>query len=336
METDRLIIDICELANEEEHPVLLARKAYSGKHFWRYSPARAKKPPLAVTDEVLERWEKTIGLKLPAAYKELFKLQNGGEPWFDTYACDGRALGLFVNSAELSPLGGEKGLLIGEVYDYVEDEGGWQEVFGPGCKMERLHVISFMYGHSVLCLDYGVKLDEALAEPEVCLLDPERDFADIFRSPSFEHFLGHLVYGGTDFYMSLHSPLGLEALAAQLTERFFAGQVAAMPAASLALLKKNGASFAFERRTSDRSGWFDFEAWYSATVDFGKLKYNIVLSPNACRSGAKLFPDSEAGYILEVSPRTTPYDNVHAGLGFARDIMEHIESKVIRLELILP
>ena len=166
----------------DDLPASLQGRRYTGRNFWQ-QPSKGRAPgELGLSDAFLDTWEKSVGFPLPRLYREHMKRQNGGLLHFESFVdATGRIHSVFINSAMLDPLP-TNGVYtpLAENFDYLLNYG--DEVFGEGHILDRLYVISYMYGHSILCLDYGFsprygggRGTEPFKEPVVRLFDTEDD-----------------------------------------------------------------------------------------------------------------------------------------------------------------
>lgn len=183
------------------------------KDFWDSLPVRWNNEagkPLPIkdgagrTDAQLDEWEQLIGgFKLPKLFREQFKVQNGGYPKRDAYrdkshkTLVGRPdrfeddmIGVFMNDSHLSPLDRSYYSFREWLHNIWDDEEIAEYL--PGWDLDKLVIISFMYGHSLLCLDYGYRPGESYAEPQVVCIETD-DFTEEMRVPDYEQFVAGLV-----------------------------------------------------------------------------------------------------------------------------------------------
>lgn len=141
-----------------------------------------------LTPALLERVERTLGYKLPAAYVELAKHQNGGIPARTchrtkeptTWADDHVAVTGIHAIGETKPYS-----LLGQLGSrFMMSEWGYPEigVYFADCPSG---------GHDMLCLDYRECGPDG--EPRVVHVDQDRDYKVTFVAPTFEAFLRELV-----------------------------------------------------------------------------------------------------------------------------------------------
>ena len=137
-----------------------------------------------LTDALVVSIEKELGYKLPQAYIELMKLQNGGAPNFTnhrtqeptSWAEDHVAItGIYgINRSKPSSLGGQFGSRF-----WIE-ERGYPPIGVYFCDCPSA-------GHDMICLDYRKCGPDG--EPQVVHVDQELDYRITFVADSFEKFI---------------------------------------------------------------------------------------------------------------------------------------------------
>jgi len=137
-----------------------------------------------VTDADVASIESELGYKLPRAYVELIKAQNGGIPTRanhrtserTSWAADHVAItGIFgIDRAKSSSLSGECGS------QFWVDEWGYPPIGIYVCDCPSA-------GHDMICLDYSKCGPDG--EPEVVHIDQESDYAITLVANNFESFL---------------------------------------------------------------------------------------------------------------------------------------------------
>lgn len=137
-----------------------------------------------LTDELAASIESELGYKLPAAYIELMKFQNGGMPKLTdhktqkstSWAKDHIAItGIYgINKSKRSSLGGQFGS------KFWAKEWGYPPigVYFADCPSA---------GHDMLCLDYRECGPDG--EPQVVHIDQELDYDITFVAENFEAFI---------------------------------------------------------------------------------------------------------------------------------------------------
>lgn len=174
---------------------------------WEANEMRPIKDGAGRTETQLNTMEAQLGVKLPELFKMQYMVQNGGYPqktyyedksgvsfkgrYKNWYAIDGNGrCGIFINDAHMSAI-------IEPVYSFhscltdVYDEDEIAKYF-PNWNFSKLVVISFMWGHSYLLLDYGY-LGEPLDPPHVVLMETD-EYTEELRVPSYELFISRLDY----------------------------------------------------------------------------------------------------------------------------------------------
>lgn len=155
------------------------------------------------TDEQLDRLEAQCGFRLPTLYREQFKVQNGGypkrtnfaDPTGKAYVGSYRALyeeGDYAvfDDACLSHLTDRYFSMREWLHNIWSDEEIAENL--SGWDVEKLVIISFMSGYSLLCLDYGYRKGTHYDEPQVVCIETE-GFEEELRVPTYEAFVGGLV-----------------------------------------------------------------------------------------------------------------------------------------------
>ena len=153
--------------------------------FWEQSEYAAKNYVSApLTEETIISVEQELGYKLPAAYIELMRTQNGGIPkntafptgertsWAEDHVAIHAILGIGRDkSYSLCGDGGSR---------FMIDEWGYPEIgvyFGD-CPSA---------GHDMICLDY--RKNGAQGEPQVVHVDQEADYRILFLAENFAEFI---------------------------------------------------------------------------------------------------------------------------------------------------
>ena len=288
------------------------------KNFWRQPPQGYDQDTAGRTGEQLARWEKICGFKLPALYKAQLRLQNGGLPWPQAYVHGGVAECLFINSGELDGIpANEKYCSLDEVYGKEEME----EVLGKDCRLERLYVLSWVDGHNVLCLDYGMTQETPRQEPEVCYFETD-GFEEVFRVPSYDVFMERLVYSVACYEGCWH--LGIKT--GLLSQDVLAEHCA------------RALGIPLKRREDDRYGWFNFDAWYGVVVpEYEGWELRCALSPNRFNAGTWLFPDSrEYSFILEIDFEETSDQDVAESRIHLESMVKKLRSDAVELAFLMP
>lgn len=147
----------------------------------------------ALTDELLEATEQGLGVRLPAVYVAVLRVQNGGY--------------LQVGFAENRNFNTTHGIIrgVGTKYPYVAKEAWWHddEDFEPRPAGAAWLIPFDGDGHWDLCLDYRQSSTDATGlriDPAVVVIDTEECGPNIesFVASSFENYLAQLVPTGSD------------------------------------------------------------------------------------------------------------------------------------------
>lgn len=161
------------------------------------------------TDEQLDAYERLIGFPLPALFREQYKVQNGGYPKRECYREGGEgppeeafnslyedgAYYIFVNDSHLWPLTDTYYTFREYLNNFWSDEEIAENL--PDWDIDKLVIISPMWGHSTLCLDYGYRESSRYDEPQVVCINDE-DFEEELRVESYERFVAGLVVDPDD------------------------------------------------------------------------------------------------------------------------------------------
>ena len=155
------------------------------RQFWRQSNyAEQEYVDAPITDETVALVEHQLGYKLPKAYIELMKYQNGGMPrkanhrtreptsWSPNHIA---ITGIFsIGSAKRCSLCGQCGS------QFWIDEWGYPPVgvYFADCPSA---------GHDMVCLDY--RACGPSGEPQVVHVDQELDYTITFVATNFEAFI---------------------------------------------------------------------------------------------------------------------------------------------------
>ncbi len=138
----------------------------------------------SLTDELVKSVEDELGYKLPKAYIELMKWQNGGipkrtnhriaklTPWAEKHIAITGIYG--INKAKTYSLGGSFGS------QFWIDEWGYPSIGVYFCDCPSA-------GHDMVCLDY--RKCGAQGEPQVVHVDQEADYKITFVAENFEDFI---------------------------------------------------------------------------------------------------------------------------------------------------
>jgi hypothetical protein len=130
--------------------------------------------------------EQKLGFKLPAAYIELIRSQNGGSPKLKEYRVEDSPSLKLVEIEEL--LGCDK-----EVNSSLSGAGGCEHSMGvwfyPRIGLYFGNCPSG--GHDMICLDY--RLCGVAGEPVVSHVDQEFDYRIVVIAPNFETFVRNLI-----------------------------------------------------------------------------------------------------------------------------------------------
>ena len=282
------------------------------KDFWIQPSKGFTEETKGVTEEQIYIKEQEMGFNFPESYRNLMKVQNGGYLRKHTI---NKELGL--ESFEKL-----KYVDTGLEYMYItKNDEDLEEMYSQYkfCNPKRLISFASLYGHGVVCFDYGWLEKDILNEPKIILIEDDgEDFLDygiVVEYKNFDDFLSQFKHKFRKRYWSetaliIQTELDIENFMATLQSCW-------------------GINFQIE--TDDRYGWFNFEKYYHGTVPlviddqtldlFQKnsetLKEDIALvwvkdegrkqliravfSPNRHISGTYLFPEkNNANIVIEI------------------------------------
>lgn len=155
------------------------------KQFWEPSVyARREYVDAPVTDEMVLSVEQELGYKLPAAYVELMKHQNGGIPRRKNHRASERTTWSddHIAITGIYSIGRQKSYSLcgGLGSQFWIDEWGYPPigVYFADCPSA---------GHDMLCLDY--RDCGPNGEPQVVHIDQEWDYKIVFVAKTFESFI---------------------------------------------------------------------------------------------------------------------------------------------------
>jgi hypothetical protein len=145
------------------------------------------------TDEMIASIETELGYKLPKAYIELAKIQNGGELKKPCFPIDspGSSTGRYIWAVGLYGIGREKMYsLCGSLgSQFMIEEWGYPDIGVCICDCPSA-------GHDIIMLDYRNCGKDG--EPEVIHVDQECDYRITHVAKDFETFVRGLVPAETD------------------------------------------------------------------------------------------------------------------------------------------
>ncbi|MGR8932028.1 MAG: SMI1/KNR4 family protein [Gammaproteobacteria bacterium] len=261
--------------------------------------------------------EQALGIVLPGKYRRLMQLQNGGYVRYSSYYDGEQYHELFINGAKMSPLRDVRGFVSILDCFMSEDEINESADSFEYCYPDRLAVISSLYGHGLICLDYGWLQAHAVTEPAVVVFEQGEGeaygYIEILRVTNFDQFINGLVYHGYEsarFCIGVTAPMTLSRLAEEI------GLIC-------------GTSF--ERHDDDCYGWFNFDEYFTGmTGTFLKQRWlYILISPNRFRSGTYLFQNRpQADFIIQIELREGLYSTVYEDIsGAVQNLSDQLVQK---------
>jgi hypothetical protein len=242
----------------------------------------------------VEAAEKRLGVRLPAAYVERMRRQNGGYTRYGGVKdpATGR-VEVYVLNESLLRL--EELRTLADVAEDVDfgDTPDWTKFLKNAGKWIMLsrHGTDWF-----LCLDYTAK-----GGPAVVSLDTSGAPRERFRIESFEAFNAQLVYdgsaAGSGHYYAIDAPLAEEAALVKALERAFSVILTGGP---------------------DQYSWFDLERGWSPPLSTRPF---FQLQPNRDRRGGLQLPERpQAGWVLRVvdarPPQSVEIEKRLARLGY--------------------
>lgn len=155
------------------------------EQFWEPSEYALKEYVGApLTDKTITATERKLGYKLPAAYVELMRFQNGGIPRRTSHRTKERTSWAegHIAITGIYSIGSQKRYsLCGEIGSRF-----WIEKWGyPDIGIYFADCPSA--GHDMLCLDY--RACGPSGEPQVVHIDQEWDYSIVFVAENFEAFI---------------------------------------------------------------------------------------------------------------------------------------------------
>ncbi len=281
------------------------------KNFWIQPSKGFTEKNKGVSDEQFQKKEQELGYKFPERYRDLMKLQNGG--YLRKHIINDQ-----IDIESFESLKNVESFL--EYLYITKSDEDLEEMYNQYefCNPKRLISFASLYGHGVVCFDYGWLKKDRLNEPKIILIEDDGDdFLDygiVAEYKNFDAFLSQFKheFGGrywSETTLIIESELGFENFIVALRKIW---------------------NQDFEVKEDDRYGWFNFEKYYYGTVPLvmddktislyvaksgalasemsdwiekeGKKRLiKSVFSPNKHISGTYLFPENTtANIIIEV------------------------------------
>jgi cell wall assembly regulator SMI1 len=155
------------------------------EQFWEPSEYAEKEyVGVPLTDEAVAAVERKLGFKLPAAYVELMRFQNGGIPRQTNHRTQERTTWSedHIAITGIYSIGNEKPCSLCGSFGsrFWVEEWGYPEIgiYFADCPSA---------GHDMICLDYRACGPDG--EPQVVHVDQERDYKIVFVAESFGAFI---------------------------------------------------------------------------------------------------------------------------------------------------
>lgn len=262
------------------------------ENIWRQPANGFTDESIGRTEMQIVQKETEIGFRFPDLYREHMKIQNGGFLWKSALLHEGEVKELFYNGSTLDQIndhGGFKTLkdVLLEYMDIAEIERPTGSEF---INLDRLPILSFMDGHTMLCFDYGYNVEPEYEIPQIVLFElegVENGYEEKLRVESYDDLIDNLVYYGgesTSFFIGLKTEESLAEIATVIHKTF---------------------DVVLEQRTDDGYGWYNFEKWYYGELKLNsKLSAHLRLTPNQFQSKTYLFPNhQDYPIILDIEIR---------------------------------
>jgi SMI1 / KNR4 family (SUKH-1) len=285
------------------------------------------------TESQLADYEAKAGFKLPASYRQIMAIQNGGSIRYEKIA----GVEDFTFYGGFSEMRPDSVYYISNFKDYIlctcaEDElAAVQKELAP-FHPERLILFAGLDGHSAAYFDYGYRQNEAVENPSIVFIGDDGD--------DFLHFS---VIGPQ--FASFDAFLESLSLDTESDDATYLGIVSSNNFdATMQLLKENLGLQLTTYLDDDRYGHYNFDVWHSAhvplaldeetmqlyakqndttleqmqdwTISEGKTR-NIysIFSPNQHRAGTYLYQDNpELTVVIEIKKSWFPMQKTIAGL----------------------
>lgn len=312
------------------------RKPGAERNFWQ-QPGRFTESTRPRTEAEIADFERRMGYHLPELFRSHLKQQNGGDIRYDTYVDGDNADPVFYEGTiqGIPAIGGPYETLSDTYGTYMDPEN-WDEALGEGANPDRLHVLSYLDGHSILCLDYGVTAPEPYPQPQVVLYDTEMDFEERLRVESYEKLINHLVYNETSYFVGVKADMTLDQLKDHLTQTLLPDAAQTDPAYKSAL-ESIHIDFEFKRQDYDPHYAWDYDYHYVAMILLDRKKFIVRLMPNQYRGGNHVFQDdTDCNFILDIDPSDGGYGRAMVGPGWIEHIIGKFEAPGIEARIILP
>lgn len=321
---------------EKQEGYAFLRRPFGGHNFWQ-QPGRFTEETRPRTEAEIAHFESRMGYRLPELLRQQLKQQNGGTVRYDTYVSGTYSDPVLydVTFQGIPAIGAAYETLSDTYGSYMEPED-WDEALGTGANPDRLYVLSYLHGHSILCLDYGTHEPQPRTEPQVVLYYTESGFEEQLRVDTYSEFVSRLVYNETTYHVGIKTSRTLDQLKDLLTEKLLL-DTSRMNADQIAVLKTAHIDTAFQRKEYDPAYCWDYDYHYVALTLCDRKKYLLRLMPNRYRGGNHVFQDNtEYNFILEIEPTDTGYDRVMAGPAWIERLIEKFAATDVEADILLP
>ncbi|GEM_PF-1674053 len=323
----------CGSDYEKHNAYAYLRKTNNGRNFW-VQPPKFTPSTRPRTEEEINDFEQRMGYCLPELLREQLKQQNGGTVRYETYV-DGTYAEPILYEGDIQGIGDAYEKLSYTYGSYMDPED-WGKALGEGADPDRLHVLSYLDGHSLLCLDYGTREPQPRPEPEVVQYYTETGFKEQLRVDSYQKFVQHLVYNETTYFVGLKTDLTLDRVKDHLTATLLPDPSQLEPVYKQALEAAH-IDFQFERKEYDPHYSWDFDYHYVAIILSERKKFILRLMPNQYRGGNHVFQDdTRYNYILEIDPSDGGYGLAMVGPVWIENIISKFACPGIEVKILLP
>ncbi|MFK8102970.1 MAG: SMI1/KNR4 family protein [Saprospiraceae bacterium] len=217
------------------------------KNFWLQPAKGFTEETIGVSEERLCAKEKEVGFSFPKEYRDLMKAQNGG--YLRKYRINEQ-----LDLEDFERLEYVETFLA---YLYqTKSEEDLEEMYRQFefCDPKRLISFASLYGHGVVCFDYGWLQKEPRHEPGIIFINDDGDdflhYEIVDKFNNFEELLSSCKHGRS----TRHWDETALVIKSDLRFENFATAVSKLWKIDL------------ETKTDDRFGWYNFEKYYLGTV----------------------------------------------------------------------
>lgn len=321
---------------DEYNKYAFLRKPKTGRNLWQ-QPGAFTPSTRPRTEEEITHFEKRMGYRLPELFREHLKVQNGRTLRYETYVYgDYASPELYEGDIQGIPETGGYYETLSDTYGTYMEREMWDEALGKGSNPDRLHVLSYLDGHSILCLDYGVLTTEPREQPEVVIYNTEDNFKEELRVNSYSDFIKRLVYNETAYFVGLKTSMTLDEVKDHLTATLLPDP-SKYDKQQRAVLESLHINFQFKRKEYDPHYIWDYDYHYVAVTVVDSKRYILRLMPNKYRGGNHAFQDdTQYNLILEIEPSDGAYGRAMVGPVWIERLIEKFADERMETKILLP